>query len=657
MTAVASLRICLVASEVLGAHKNGGIGTATTHLAIFLARAGHRVTLVYTGASWVDYSHPWTKRCEAAGVTLVHLDVRHGALHPLFLRETCVVFEYLRGLDHDTVLFQDWEGIAFASVQAKRAGLAFAQTTLAVIAHGPTAWLLEANRQFARDERTLVLLHLESVVFAQADAVVCPSRHMLDWLRRSGSPLAARAEALPLYLWSDHGEEAEERRGRDLAEVDRIAFFGRLETRKGIDLFLEAVLSDALADRSFDVAFVGKPASRSAAEIRSAVALRRPSLLDRLTFESDLDTDEAQRFLRDGRWLAVIPSLIDNAPCVVSECLRRGIPFVSTSSGGIPELVAPEDAGRTLAEPRAPALAARLADTLGRAFPAARPAHDRRATGERWLEWFARSDVRRPAPSPPSRSAERVGVVVTHFERPALVTQALESLAAQTRTDIDVLLVDDGSRSTAAVSALADLERRAWPFRFDVLRQPNRYLGAARNAGVRAIAADRIIFLDDDNLAFPDLVERLDDAMTRSGADIVTCQMSIFRDPLGEPDPTALAETERWGFLGGPTELGLSVNCYGDATGIYRRAVFDRVGPFHERRGVGYEDWELHARASLAGLSILSLPVPLYWYRRIGTGMLLSTDAHENHRVVREAYVRALPPALRRLVDLSILTP
>ncbi len=252
------------------------------------------------------------------------------------------------------------------------------------------------------------------------------------------------------------------------------------------------------------------------------------------------------------------------------------------------------------------------------------------------------------------RVRDRIAVVVAHYERPALLRQALESLADQTHPDFDVVLVDDGSRSAAAVAGLAELERRCWPFRLNVVRQPNLYLGAARNAGVKGTDADRIVFMDDDNIAFPQMLEQLDAAMSNTAADIVTCQMLIFRDPDNEPRASQACEAERWGFLGGSLELGLSVNCFGDATGIYRRDVFDRIGYFHERHGVGHEDWHLHARAALAGLALISIPEALFWYRRIPTGMLLSTDTYANNRVIWDTYANALPPNLRRFVDLSI---
>ena len=112
------LRVCLVASEFLGAYKNGGIGTATTHLALLLARAGHAVHVVYTGAAPIDYGNVWPKRCEAAGIVLTNIDPRSHEIYPIWLRESCVVFNYLRNFEHDVILFQDWEGVAFSSMIA-----------------------------------------------------------------------------------------------------------------------------------------------------------------------------------------------------------------------------------------------------------------------------------------------------------------------------------------------------------------------------------------------------------------------------------------------------------------------------------------------------------------------------------------------------------
>ncbi len=260
--------------------------------------------------------------------------------------------------------------------------------------------------------------------------------------------------------------------------------------------------------------------------------------------------------------------------------------------------------------------------------------------------------ARRPMPPGVPRETVTVSVIVAHYERPPLLAQALDALAVQSDPAFELIVVDDGSKTEAARRFLETLETHGHAgLKPRILRQSNRYLGAARNAAIAHASGSHVILLDDDNVPFPTMVETFRRAAEQSGADIISCQMQRFRGDAA-PSPALLPTAERWAFPAGPVALAPIANVFGDATAIYRRDIFARVGPFHERYGIGHEDWQFYLRAALAGASMLSLPCALFWYRHTETSMLAVTDPYENAMVVHDTLAEALHPALRPLVGL-----
>ena len=104
-----------------------------------------------------------------------------------------------------------------------------------------------------------------------------------------------------------------------------------------------------------------------------------------------------------------------------------------------------------------------------------------------------------------SRGPAPVSVVIRTRNRPALLREALESLAAQTARPRQVVVVNDGGASPREVT---DAFRSA----FDVVveeARTRRGRSDAANRGVAAAREELVAFLDDDDRCFPDHVERL----------------------------------------------------------------------------------------------------------------------------------------------------
>lgn len=90
-----------------------------------------------------------------------------------------------------------------------------------------------------------------------------------------------------------------------------------------------------------------------------------------------------------------------------------------------------------------------------------------------------------------------VSVVLPTYDRPAFLRSAVESVAAQTYTNVELIVVDDDSPTPAAEAIDEDLLGSSITLR--VLRgEGNRGVNAARNEGIRAAGGEYIAFLDDD---------------------------------------------------------------------------------------------------------------------------------------------------------------
>lgn len=92
----------------------------------------------------------------------------------------------------------------------------------------------------------------------------------------------------------------------------------------------------------------------------------------------------------------------------------------------------------------------------------------------------------------------RVSVIIPVFNREAFIGRAIESVLAQTYSDYEIIVVDDGS---------TDGTRRAldsFGEKLRVLSQPNRGPYAARNLGLQHARGDYIAFLDSDDFWLPE---------------------------------------------------------------------------------------------------------------------------------------------------------
>ncbi|HUZ06506.1 MAG TPA: glycosyltransferase family 4 protein, partial [Candidatus Paceibacterota bacterium] len=428
------LKICMASCEFIGPIRNGGIGTAYTAMAQALIKAGHHVTLFYTQGKKCEnetIAH-WENLYRKQGLRFVTRP-SDSALRidaPAHAVRSYETYRWLKNEEFDLVHFPEWGGDAYYSLLARHQGIAFARTLFCVGTHSPTAWLKEANSELYSQPRDLEVDFMERRCVALADFVVSPCQYMLHWMRDRGFELPTRSfvqqNILPRSAHRETPPEIPANR-----QVSEIVFFGRLETRKGIDLFCDAL--DRLISfpdlKNMRFTFMGKAATVGGRDSQAYIRSRAEKWPWSLKLLSDLDQPGAMRYLQQPGRLAVIPSLMENSPYTVLECLGSRIPFLASRVGGISELIAPEDLEIATFLPRAADLADLLQRTIQSGERAWKPAVEVNATEAAWVAWhdglLESSAGKLFPPDDLQPEKPRVSVCVAHFNRPQMLKQAL----------------------------------------------------------------------------------------------------------------------------------------------------------------------------------------------------------------------------------------
>jgi len=105
---------------------------------------------------------------------------------------------------------------------------------------------------------------------------------------------------------------------------------------------------------------------------------------------------------------------------------------------------------------------------------------------------------------PPSTGPVTFSIVIPTLREEAYVGSLLESLAAQTRKDFEVIVVDAGSEDRTR-DVVASFEGRF--HRLRLVTETRRGLGRARNVGAALASADRLVFLEADCVVAPDFFQ------------------------------------------------------------------------------------------------------------------------------------------------------
>lgn len=202
----------------------------------------------------------------------------------------------------------------------------------------------------------------------------------------------------------------------------------------------------------------------------------------------------------------------------------------------------------------------------------------------------------------------RVTIVIPAFNARKWIVEAIESARAQTYKSCEIIVVDDGS-----TDGTDDLLAERYGAGIQRVRQENRGLAAARNAGLARATGAYVQFLDADDLLLPAKIAAQVAALEgRPEFDVAYSDFAFFADDPARPSPSGFENR----FASGEVLRSLlEDNFIVVHAALSRTEAVRRIGGFDERFRA-CEDYDLWLRLAAAGSRFLHTPGVPALYRR-----------------------------------------
>ena len=210
----------------------------------------------------------------------------------------------------------------------------------------------------------------------------------------------------------------------------------------------------------------------------------------------------------------------------------------------------------------------------------------------------------------------KLSVIIPVYKVEAYLDRCVESVLAQTHTDLEIFLVDDGSPDNCPqmCDQWAKIDAR-----IRVIHKENGGQGSARNMALDVMTGDFVLFIDSDDIVHPQMCELLLAVMREEGSDLILADLQKFSDteaaegalsfPAYTPSelPRQTVAGEKW-YQSELCYFRTEVTCR-----IFRKEIFSAL---RFRTDIIYEDTHLTPYLVKRARKITHCPIPLYFYRQ-----------------------------------------
>lgn len=212
------------------------------------------------------------------------------------------------------------------------------------------------------------------------------------------------------------------------------------------------------------------------------------------------------------------------------------------------------------------------------------------------------------------KTQSSISIIVPIWNTEKYLRRCLDSLVNQTKKDIEIVCVNDGSPDNSL-----DIikEFAAKDSRIKLVDQENQGVAVARNVGLKNATSKYIMWCDSDDEYVPDMCEKMFNAIETQRVDMVVCAISVINDKVDSKLAGDIEDYVRLKFSGKQT-VDWNLIVHTDVSlpsKIMKKSLIDKYG-MHFPDGLHFEDAYFFDQYFTASKNVYYMDEKLYKYHR-----------------------------------------
>lgn len=650
------MKICIVTTDLQGFIKNGGVGTSNSNLANYLAGT-HDVDILFVHNPNQEKELEfkiWKNIYKKQKINIISLFYPPYHIDSGFLYATLsyLVYQNLKHASYDQIIFPEMHGLGYYSMLGKQAGTAFYHTKLITMYHGPGEWHVRFNNGLPSSYSELVTYYIEKQSCLISDYLFFATEHAKKSAVEMGY-FPDNSDKTQVALYPFNGPSDDKDFIYKNKKFKEVCFFGRIETRKGIEVFCKAMalLKEQLQQNEIQVTLIGVNGYVNSIDAGDFVKSWIEIHGVKLKVINDFDKLSAFTYIKKNNVLVILPSIEETMGYTLIECLIDNIPYICSDIASFKEIINyfKPKVSHTFENLNHQDLAKKISHSLGTRPKMPDALNSLTEHRQFWLSSLEKLNSKNTVR--PETKPEKLSMCTVYSDRPQFLAQLLLSVEPLKNSLDEILIYINKSDSKESKKFIDNLKHNP---KIKVIKgERNVSPGKGRNILSAEAKNEAILFVDDDNLIDFKVFKKILTNMDSSQWDVVCSPLKKFNDskislklnengtPLEQYAIIERTVETHWLPIGNEISLNLHDNRLGDCNLLIKKTTLQNLGGFNEELFYG-EDQELLTRLIHRGARYILSPESFIHYRLHETNLTKNIDHVKASGLVSEIILRNL---------------